>query len=317
MVSVLVDKLATARGESCQILAVFVDVRGFSAFAGIAESSDAALYLRTLYTRVLRDYFPQADFVKPTGDGLLLVRELGTEEPEVVQRCRDWFNAGIRLIDEFNEITSDDLLITVDVPSAVGLGFARGSATRLVEVGGQVLDYSGRCLNLAARLMDLARPEGLVFEDRHAVRLLGDDLLSGFEEKHVYIRGIAEGSPITVWVTKHVNVRPSALEPLDYQPSFDSTSTQDVGSILQATGWLIRLDREPRAGARIEVAYEYVPRGVDGAELDYKKWGRLTQTRLHHEPEGPYVNVDWRELADRLNEDNMLEQDEVAFTPFH
>jgi len=55
------------------VVVLFLDVRGFSSFAGSAESVEAALFLKKMYLRVLTDYFVDPDFFKPTGDGLMLV----------------------------------------------------------------------------------------------------------------------------------------------------------------------------------------------------------------------------------------------------
>ena len=52
--------LPRAKGESRLVVVVFLDVRGFSSFAKMAESSEAALLLRSIYIRILDDYFPAA-----------------------------------------------------------------------------------------------------------------------------------------------------------------------------------------------------------------------------------------------------------------
>ncbi len=71
-----------AVGESAFVLAVNVDIRGFSSF--FSDSSQAAAYLSSAYTTILDNYFPEHDFFKPTGDGLLLVRVLQRETLEKV-----------------------------------------------------------------------------------------------------------------------------------------------------------------------------------------------------------------------------------------
>jgi hypothetical protein len=60
------ELLRTASGESRFVLAANVDIRGFSSF--FADSSQAAAYLSSAYTKILDDYFPAASFFKPTGD---------------------------------------------------------------------------------------------------------------------------------------------------------------------------------------------------------------------------------------------------------
>ena len=197
MTNGLVDLLRTARGESCQVIAVFVDVRGFSSFAGVAESTDTAQFLRTIYSKILEDYFPTADFVKPTGDGLMLIRELDPEAEKVIEEVQHWVQASLSLVADFPTLTDDDVLLNVPVPAHIGIGVARGSATKLIGQGDTTIDYSGRCLNLAARLMDLSRPEGVVFHDRHATALLGSTVDAMFMEQ-VYVKGIDDTSPLTI-----------------------------------------------------------------------------------------------------------------------
>ena len=49
--------LPSAKGESRLVVVVFLDVRGFSSFAKIAESSEAALFLRSMYVKILVQLF--------------------------------------------------------------------------------------------------------------------------------------------------------------------------------------------------------------------------------------------------------------------
>lgn len=187
-----------AKGESGFVLAQFLDVRGFSSFARMAESSEAAVFLRGFYTQVLDDYYPNATFFKPTGDGLLIIHEVTDENlheivPSVV-------STAIKLVSDFPTIADDDPMINFPVPNHIGCGIARGAATRLVS-GKKTLDYSGRPLNLAARLMDLARPTGVVIDDGVGVELIPQELMAAFTTEAVYLRGVAEEDPISVHYT--------------------------------------------------------------------------------------------------------------------
>lgn len=80
----LLELLPSAHAESCQIVATFLDIRGFSTFSAAGESFDTALYLRSVFTSVPSRCFADADFFKPTGDGLLLVYELTDDAEHVV-----------------------------------------------------------------------------------------------------------------------------------------------------------------------------------------------------------------------------------------
>lgn len=88
-------------------------------------------------------------------------------------------------------------MVNFEVPAKLGIGLARGAATRLHSEE-EVLDYSGRPLNLAARLMDMARPSGVIFSDTLGLDLLDPELLERFEAAEVYVRGLAEDDPMSV-----------------------------------------------------------------------------------------------------------------------
>lgn len=313
----LLEKLRDAHGESCQILAAFVDVRGFSSFARVAESVDTALYLRTMYTRVIDEYLQVPTFVKPTGDGLMLIRELGSDENDLVEQVRAWISGALELIGDFGRITERNLLINIEVPEHVGIGVARGSATRLTAEDGSVLDYSGRCLNLAARLMDLARPEGVVLHDKHAFDLLGEDIRSEMETAQVYIRGIAEDRPIEAWISKDwVQLSPSALTPLAHEPSFDVATRLRAAEVRANSGWLLKVNRKPRPGQAIVVASEWEPHTSEGLPRDVLNTDRL-QGQYILEPSGHFVEVEFGNLASRLDEDNVPDEEEISFTPLY
>ena len=195
----LKELLHSAEGESQHVLVTFLDIRGFSSFARIAESSDSAEFLKSAYLKILDDYFPEADFFKPTGDGLLILRRY--ERESLTDTVRGAVETSVRLVDDFPDITADDPMVNFEVPGELGIGLARGAATAITS-GDKTLDYTGRPLNLAARLMDLARPEGVVFDGTLGVDLLTPSIQEQFSKESVYIKGIAEDDPITVFYLK-------------------------------------------------------------------------------------------------------------------
>jgi len=197
------------------VLTTFIDIRGFSKFAGIAESSDTAIFLRDMYSRVLTHFFPEFTYAKPTGDGLMIVRELATEVDAVEAAGCGKFSNAVQLVKDFPGLTDENVLITISVPRRIGIGIARGSATRIVVDDGAIIDYSGRCLNLAARLMDLARPQGVIFSDRHARALLGEEIADELSNDDVYIKGVSEDDPVSILFTPEwVAIPEIAYEPI-------------------------------------------------------------------------------------------------------
>lgn len=190
------ESLRSAEGQSRRVVVVFLDVRGFSSFAGIAESTDTAEFLKSIYLKVLDEYFPDAEFFKPTGDGLLIL--LGYDRSSLTEVVRKAVEKSIHLVEAFPGFCDNDQMINFEVPERLGIGLARGSATSLTA-DGKVLDYSGRPLNLASRLMDLARPYGIVFDGTFGLDLLDEQTQERFDEDIAYVKGIAESVPMTVF----------------------------------------------------------------------------------------------------------------------
>src|SRR5260370_17512510 len=75
------ELLGSARAETCQVVATFVDIRGFSTFTAQGESFDTALYLRSVFSTILAVHFPDATFFKSPGAALLIINELPSTPP--------------------------------------------------------------------------------------------------------------------------------------------------------------------------------------------------------------------------------------------
>jgi class 3 adenylate cyclase len=207
------DRLGDAEGESKLVIAANVDVRGFSRFSLEVDSVETALFVKKVYRRILESYFVGADFFKPTGDGLLLVFAI-TEE-SLQERANELVRASLALVAGFADLLRDVPIVNFPVPDKVGIGLARGAACRLVS-GELTLDYSGTVLNLASRLMELARPSGVVFDGRYGVELLADDLREQFVHDEVYLRSLAEKIARPVWYSSTLTtIAPSYRRPVD------------------------------------------------------------------------------------------------------
>ncbi len=146
------------------IVAVFVDVRGFSSFCQEVDSAEAASFVKKMCMILIDRYFPDASFLKLTGDGLLAVYEYNEGEGtglacKIVETC-------VVLTTDFESFFSDDeYMVACRVPDRIGIGIAMGPVGCLVS-DSQIVDYSGRPLNLASRLMGMARPRGIVVDAR-------------------------------------------------------------------------------------------------------------------------------------------------------
>lgn len=200
------ELLRDATGESQLIIAVNVDVRSYSAFSLRVESVEAALFVKKMYEQVLDEYFDFAPFVKSTGDGLLIV--IPFEERTLAEQTNAVVDASLRLVDDFPTLLAGDPLVNFQVPDRLGIGLARGAACRLCTPE-RTLDYSGKVLNLATRLMDLARPAGVVFDRSFGIELLPAESAARFSPEEAYVRGVAEEKPIPIYFTHELTQIPA------------------------------------------------------------------------------------------------------------
>lgn len=227
--------LENVRGESQRAIVVVADIRGFSQFSRVNDSVDVATYISKAYLKLIDSFSTVTSdfFFKPTGDGLLMVFPfdewtLQTTLEEVVTKC-------VACHETFGALLADEPVINYDVPRLIGFGISRGSACALTAVQSDkryILDYSGYKLNMASRLQDLARPSGVVVEGSSDVRMLSKELRNRFRPVNVYVRSVAEITPIEVQVLDSVVVPPHYLKPIaarweNYEKSFslDELST--------------------------------------------------------------------------------------------
>jgi class 3 adenylate cyclase len=300
MTQKLKDQLSGATGDSRFVVVVFLDIRGFSSFAKLAESSESAVFLKSAYTSIMDDYFGDASFFKPTGDGLLVILDYEEENlEEVVQMAVE---TSVRLVEAFPTICAEDPMVNFEVPGKLGIGVARGAATRL-RSDGEVLDYSGRPLNLAARLMDMARPSGVIFSDALGLGLLNDPLLKRFQAEQVYVRGVAEDEPMSIHylsertVIEDVYKRPMHRTHVHAEPAQAVT----VREMEQMGSFRFHLSEEPIDRSKIKLVAHFPDATRSGKK---SKGGLLSVTRVPavyaEDAEGPHVRVPMGEVARRV-----------------
>ena len=114
----------------------------------------------------------------------------------------------LRLLDDFPSFCVKDGLIYFrsSVPKKIGIGMSMGVASRL-STNNKTLDYSGRPLNLASRLMDKARPSGIVLDSTIDINFLRKPLRKRFRRSTTSVRGIHADTPIEVCFTRDVLLR--------------------------------------------------------------------------------------------------------------
>ena len=195
MINELRAQLEIAAGRSEFVIAVICDIRGFSAFSAGRESPDTAMFIKRFYLQLLNQFFPNAKYAKPTGDGLLLVFDYSEETLQAVSESV--LTGCFAVLEAFPSMFASDAMINYKTPTDLGFGVARGTACCLFA-GDEILDYSGKLLNLAARLSDMARPRGVVVDGSYLLSVVPAALQSRFRTESVYVRGIAEEEPISV-----------------------------------------------------------------------------------------------------------------------
>jgi hypoxanthine phosphoribosyltransferase/class 3 adenylate cyclase len=145
---------------------------------------------------------------KTLGDGMLVVWELDALERESKESATEAVLEAIqnaRALFHTNLVARGDLYDPEVGKLRMGFGISRGDALRLDFPGLSVPDYAGTVLNVGARLVNLARPEGIVAELEFNRALL-DDLAKKNEGKTLSvtlpgIEGIRE-----IWCSKGVDV---------------------------------------------------------------------------------------------------------------
>jgi len=104
-------------------------------------------------------------------------------------------------------------VVRFEVPKKIGIGLSSGTVCRLVSGDNKTLDYSGKTLNLASRLMEFARPSGVVFDSSVGIELLPPELGELFVKDKVCVRGIEDKLPVVIYHTKDTVILPSDREP--------------------------------------------------------------------------------------------------------
>jgi class 3 adenylate cyclase len=259
---ILRERLENATGKPEHVIAVNLDIRGFSSFCERNESANVVTYIREACKNLIDRHFPQAPFIKMTGDGLLIVSPC--EKGSLDEDANYALNACQKVHESFPSLV-DDPMVNIKKPQKIGIGLSRGAAFRIVANGG-TLDYSGRVLNLASRLMNLARPSGIVFDCEFLNGITApSDLEKTFSKSKVWLWGIAESDPIEIYYSKAYGTSVPAmyrkrLDVRKWMTEEGSWSFENIESKAKNNLRIVFiLDREPRDAGEIIVKVEYPP----------------------------------------------------------
>jgi class 3 adenylate cyclase len=263
--------LHSAQGESQHVVVVFLDIRGFTSFARIAESTEAADFLKCAYTTMLDRYFRDAVFFKLTGDGMLVLYNY-SDAASLKRTLRKTVKISLELLEAFPTLTSTDPMVNFTVPQNLGIGLARGSAT-VLRSGDTVLDYSGRPLNLAARLMDMARPSGVVLDESFGYDLLDERTRRRFASTQAYIDGIAEDVPIMVhYLADRTRIPERNKFPINRFTRVSQAEILPYSEIRERGNFRHTLKQEPARTDDIEVHVSYSQARPDGSKHPSLRW---------------------------------------------
>lgn len=292
-------ELDSATGASEFVIAQNVDIRGFSDWSLEVDSAQTALYIKKVYAKLIDRYFSKASFVKPTGDGLLVVEAF--QEADLAETASRTVEHAMEIVETFGSLCSDENMINFPVPSDLGIGIARGTASRLASTE-RTLDYSGRVLNLASRLMDLARPRGVVIDDGYGLNLLPEPVAQKFHQDSAYLKGISPTTPMIVhcWPDE-VEIPPWHKRPLGEERWEHKERKHTLKEIQQMSfrSYRLELTPAPLHGSTVEgeVAYPATtPSGRKGAGIRY---GPL-ELRLSKAGGTQFVHFSLDEIAETL-----------------
>jgi class 3 adenylate cyclase len=307
------ELLKDAVGDPQLAIAVNVDIRGFSPFSESRDSFEIALYVKKVYIRLIDEYFTQASFFKPTGDGLLVV--VHYTETNYKEVMTNTIKTCLAVLQDFPSSFVGDDMVRFEVPNKIGIGLSSGAACRLVsgDSDHKTLDYSGKVLNLASRLMDFARPSGVVFDSTIGIELLPTELAKLFVKDRVCARGIK--SPVDIYHTIDTVIRASDRKPSD--------------TIKWRTERVLRTAKEVRIAAREIRAYVRELRAVPAdsksiaVRASYPVPGRKHKARyvLPLEPPDfryilhagkPMVEIDIRPIAKHLDSNKAKDATKVT-----
>jgi len=261
--------LEKAKGHSEYIIAVNLDIRGFTSFCQSVESVNVATYITKIYSKIINGYFSNASYYKPTGDGLIIIIPFTAESLKEV--ANSTMNSCLNLLEKFGSLCINEPMINYDTPQKIGIGLTRGSAC-CIRTEDKVLDYSGRILNLASRLMDIARPSGIVFDESFGMELLKDETRELFSEEAVYVRGVAEEEPIKIHYTdKHTLIPDSYKQPLK-EPKWKTDTYEYSIETLESSGieaLSLPLGRKPLDENKITIVISHVNPSVEELRDSY------------------------------------------------
>lgn len=242
----------------CEVIVCFADLRGFTSFCQSlqAEMQDRKIqnFLRTyfrIYAEGLLQFIENTkikddvdsnlvlshmipSMYKNLGDGMMIVWEIPRDLDLKIQgRIPQYILPYVfTVIQRFNKhfrkldgLKTDSYSKKVE-SLKLGFGIAKGHAWKLNF--GTSIDYAGSVVNLASRLQDFARPEGIVCQSDFSTWILEKlvDKGQGKIGKLTKLKGYNQ--PVDVWLSDEVDVEQPGIEILKTPPIPRENQSDDV-----------------------------------------------------------------------------------------
>jgi class 3 adenylate cyclase len=311
MYRIIQRAMADAETRSDHILAVNLDVRGFSRFCKEVESLDAALFVKKAYTKILDCVFTDSDFHKLHGDGLIILYIY--KEGQLKPMLNRVVELSVKAIDLFPTLFSKDPMLSFETPKNIGIGIARGPASQLY-LGKKTLDYFGSPINLAARLSDMAEPKGVVIDAKTEAGLLRPRLRGKFSSDRVYVKGFAEADPLEIlFLAGTTEIAPGYKRPLNEIIWETATLTRKFGELIVGPNHAIPLDHKPLDSSQIALKVIY-PAYSNGERLKNKVVHRTGMEFEYSEfGNDRSITIDCGAIARILKADQIPEDTAIRF----
>jgi class 3 adenylate cyclase len=196
------ELLPSAGPRREEAIVTVIDIRDFSSLSRNPRvyPKDLVNVLKHFYRSLWEKYFVYADWLKPTGDGMILVfrtPERKMDLPELVERV---VKSCLELCNDYPTMFDEETYF-FQVPNRLGIGMARGRITAIVH-DGEELDYSGHLLICATRLCERARPHGIILDAVSTENLIPKYFRPLFAEGELFIPSVAEKDALRVLYLK-------------------------------------------------------------------------------------------------------------------
>lgn len=297
MLSELINKFKNANGRSDFVIVVVCDIRGFSSFSKDHEAPDIAMFCKRFFVKLLEEYFVDADFAKSTGDGMLLLFKYSEDNlhelaDQVLTNC-------MKVVRDFPSMMKNDSMINYAVPDAVGFGIVRGTAFCLYS-DHEVVDYSGQILNLASRLNEFARPQGIVVDGSFMMSVIPEQLRGSFYSQMVFIKGISDELPREVFCSNDVVIPVEAKLPEKRSELRTADHKVTVAFVKKMPENVsIKLPEEPLSTRPCTARVQWIHSTANWLHPnapEYTQWRNLAYTEVEHTADGYFVHLKSEEI---------------------